>query len=128
RVLDRQHNLMPNGNNLTPVQSTNFLTPTTSTAQGSIIIPSPGRPGQYYIFSLTSVEIGNNGSGRLFYSVVDMSLNNGLGDVISGWKGIPVDSNLMEGMTAVAGNGCNIWLLAISRTKELKAFEITVNG
>ncbi len=128
RVLDRQHNLMPNGNNLTPVQSTNYLTPTSSTSQGSIIIPRPGHPGQYYIFSLTSREIGNNGSGRLFYSVVDMSLNGGLGDVVSGAKGIPVDTNLMEGMTAVAGNGCNIWLLVISRTKECKAFEITTTG
>lgn len=129
-VLDQQHNLMPNGNNLTPVTSVDQFTPTSSTSQGTIIIPMPGHGTKYYIFSLTSREqqVANN-LGRLYYSIVDMSLNGGLGNVVAGQKGIPLDSNLTEHMTAVAGNDCNIWLLTWSRTThQLKAFRITTSG
>ncbi len=130
RVFDRQHNLMPNGNNLTPITSVNSYTPTSSTTHGAIIIPVPDHETQYYIFSLTSWEqYLTNTYGRLYYSMVDMSLNNGLGDVVPGVKSILLDTNLTERMTAVVSDNCiNIWLLTVSQSDQLKAFEITPAG
>ncbi len=129
RILNRQHRIMPNGNNLVPFASVTTYTATTSTSQGTLIIPVPGAREKYYVFSLTSFEQASaNNWGRLFYSIVDISLDNGLGDVIANQKGIPLDSNLSERMTAVAGDACNIWLLTINRNNQLKAWEITASG
>ncbi|MBX9448718.1 MAG: gliding motility-associated C-terminal domain-containing protein [Taibaiella sp.] len=47
----------------------------------------------------------------LRYSVVDMSLNGGTGDVVSGVKNIFVDSNMSEKMAVVRGAGCYYWLI-----------------
>ncbi len=77
RVWDRAHNLMPGGNTLhgRPVSSL-----TESSQHGAQIVPVIGEPGKYYIFSLTEWEAhASMYGGRLFYSVVDMSLNGGRG-------------------------------------------------
>lgn len=129
-VWDRNNNLMPNGSDLTGVTSTTTYSPTSSTAQGTLIVPMPGTTDKFYVFSLTSMEQNSTGNaGKLFYSVVDMSLNNGMGDVVPGQKGIMVDSMLSERLAAVVGNHCNIWILVCSATTEkFKAFQITHSG
>ncbi len=115
---------MPNGSDLTGLGGDR----TSSTAQGALIAPMPGNPGKYYIFSLTSQEQETN-RGRLYYSVVDMNLNGGLGDVIPGQKAIFVDSNFTESMTAVAGPSCSIWILVSSYDPvAFKAFRLTSDG
>lgn len=127
-VWDRNGNLMPNGNYLTPQSSTNSITPTTSTTQGVLIVPIPGSPYQYLVFSLTAAELGPN-AGKLYYSVVDMSLNGGMGDVVPGQKAIFMDNGLTEKMISVVGKGCNIWLIVGSiQQLGFKAFEITESG
>ncbi len=127
-VWNRNHQLMPNGTDLVylPLSYPN-TTPTNSTTQGAQIIPVPDEPHKYYIFSLTSIEYGSY-TGRLYYSVVDMSLNGGLGDVISGQKGILIDSMLTEKMTAVPGDRCNVWLLAMAQNAQIKAYNISGSG
>lgn len=99
-----------------------------STTQGALIVPMPDSSSKYYIFSLASIENGPGWWGRLYYSVVDMSLNNGLGGIVPGQMQILVDTGLQENMTAVAGKNCNIWLLTISQHGILKAFNIDHNG
>src|SRR6187549_3169721 len=47
-----------------------------NSAQAAIIVPDPGNANQYYIFTTPT-----NGSGAMNYSVVDMTLQSGLGDV-----------------------------------------------
>lgn len=127
KIWDRTHNLMPNGNNLTSLTLTASAI-THSTSQGTVIIPIPQSNSLYYVFSLTGVETGTS-LGRLYYSIVDMNLNNGLGDIVDTAKGILIDSNLTEHMTAVAGTRCNAWLLTVSRTQnQLKAYNVTSSG
>ncbi|PSK90401.1 gliding motility-associated C-terminal domain-containing protein [Taibaiella chishuiensis] len=131
RVLDRQHNLMPNGNNLVPNPNSALtgFTPTSSTAQGAVIVPMPGSNSRYYIFSLTSFEHDTvNHFGKLYYSIVDMNLNSGFGDVVTGQKAIPFDSVLTERMTAVPGSCKNVWLLTVAQNMTVKAYEITAAG
>lgn len=120
RVWDQANNFMQNGFSICTFS-------TASTTQGALIVPIPDSSSKFYIFSLTAIE---NGSawGRLYYSVVDMSLNNGLGAVVAGRKEILVDTGLQENMTAVAGKNCNIWLLTISKQGVLKAFSIDQDG
>ncbi len=128
-VWNRNHQLMPNGTNLTPVASVTSYTPTSSTSQGTLIIPKPGTTDQYYVFSLTSMEQAAQGNaGKLFCSVVDMSLNGGLGDVVTTHKGIHVGSNLSERLTAVVGDRCNVWVLTCGMDARIRAFEVTHAG
>ncbi len=116
-VRDQSYTLMPNGNNI--------LGNNGSSSQGACIIPHPGDPDKYFLFSLEDA----NGNGQLYYSVVDMSLNGGFGDIPAGQKNIRLDSNLSEAMIAVPGNNCDIWLLVHTRTDPVfKAYRITAAG
>ncbi|MCA0349636.1 MAG: T9SS type B sorting domain-containing protein [Bacteroidetes bacterium] len=67
-VWNKNHEVMSNGQNLLG---------SSSSTQSSIIVPKPNSNSIYYIFT-TADSGGNNG---LRYNEVDMSLNNGLGDV-----------------------------------------------
>jgi gliding motility-associated-like protein len=136
KVWDRNGNLMPNGNDLIndpglaplPAIAVDF---TSSTTQGALIVPVPGNTQKYYLFSMTCAEMGisNNGMGRLYYSIVDMQQNGGLGDIQAGQKGVLVDSGLTEHMAGVTGDHCNIWVLTISRLQNtLRAYNITESG
>lgn len=79
-----------------------------STTQGACIIPVIGAPGKYYIFCLNQLGF----TPSLFYSIVDMSLNSGAGDVEIANKAIQLNTNSMsEGMIAIPGDNCDIWLL-----------------
>ncbi len=138
-VWDRNGNVMPNGHRLIPFQppvyQTGYVTPTSSSAQGVIIVPMPGNEDKYYIFSLTAQEYYRQYSaGNLYYSIVDMSLNGGAGDIVPNSKGILIDSFLAEKMTAVVGDRCdNIWLLTCGFTtifspSQFKAYSITPSG
>lgn len=102
-VWDRNHQLMPNGAGI--MQTLPGYSVSTSTQQAAII-RFPGNTNRYYVFSLNDVE-----SRVLYYSVVDMTLNGGLGDVVPGMKTIPLDSMLTEKMSVVAGNNCDVWLM-----------------
>ncbi len=125
-VWNKNGDTMPNGKELLPLRSTTNFSVSSSTTQGTIIIPVPKSSHRYYVFSLTSIE-QNVHKGKLYYSVVDMSLNNGLGDVVAAQKGILLATGLTEKMTAVAGNRCNIWLLVTTKS-ELKAYEVNEQG
>ncbi len=126
-IWDRNHNLMPNGTNLPGFTNQAFESTTKSTTQACVIVPIPDSADKYYIFSLTAFEEGVM-SGRLYYSVMDMRLNGGLGDIVPGRKGIFIDSNNTEKLTAVQGDRCNIWVLVAGKIREFKAYEITGNG
>lgn len=132
-IWDRNHNLMPNGSAILPIGWP--PEPTRSSAQGAIIVPIPGtNHSKYYVFSNTETTgaTPRSAAGRLYYSLVDMSLNGGLGDVDTAKKGILLDSNLSERMITIAGQDCNTWLIVASRPTEpqfrYKAYEINAQG
>ncbi len=128
QVWDRMGNVMPNTNSGMPYWAHDAI-------QGSVIVPVPDSMGKYYLFSLESavgtVVNGDTikGNGRFSYSVVNMALNNGMGDVEPERKAIPLDSNLSECMVAVPGDRCNVWVIVHSSVRGLfQAYEITRNG
>lgn len=121
-VYNRTGLIMPAGLGIVPF-------PVYSTTQAVVIAPQPGSTTLYYVFSLefTAGNIAAPPVGRLAYSIVDMSLNGGLGDVTT--AGVPIIANLGEKMITVGGNGCNIWLLVHSRDSALfRAYEISSSG
>lgn len=122
-VWNRNNNVMPNGTALTASLGTR------SSTQSSVIVPMPNDSEKYYLFSMSDYNTTFQRRPRLFYSVVDMKLNSGLGDVVAGKKSIFLDSVLTEKLTAVAGKGQNAWVMVRSfTTNEYKAFEITASG
>ncbi len=124
-VWNRNHDIMPNGRKITGTADN----ATESTVQGALIVPMPRNHGQYYIFSMGALTGGalETDAGKLFYSVVDIASDSGRGDVVR--KGLVLDSLLTEHMTAVSGNDCNVWLLALTKDNALfKAYNIGMDG
>jgi len=88
-IFNRNLTVMPNGSGLNGGESA---------TQPAVIVPSPQRNGKYYVFTTKSYAF-NNG---ISYSVVDMSLDNGNGDVVPSQKNITViNTPVMEKLTAV---------------------------
>lgn len=102
-VMDATNSVMSNGAGLYG---------SNSSTQSSLVVPHPTDSDIYYIFTLYrngDYEFGHKG---LCYSVVDMSLNGGLGDVVSGQKNIELNNPHTEKITAVNhANGTDIWVV-----------------
>jgi len=98
---------------------------TSSASQSSVIVPQPGNPENYFLFSLEHYM----GWGRLSYSVVDMTLDSGRGDIDTNMMGVRIDSNLTEHLISVPGNNCNFWVIVHDRSwSRFKAYEVTATG
>lgn len=118
--------LMPNGQGIGGIG-------TGGRTQPVCAVPFIAAPGKYYLFALTdpfsATGFSNDGKGKLFYSVLDMSLNNGLGDIVPGQKAILLDSLLGSSIIAIPGNNCDVWLMAHALySSTYKAFHITAAG
>lgn len=124
-VWDRNNNPMPDGN---PVFPASFNMNTQSTVQGALIVPFPNDANKYYLFSLSAQETPQNAGGRLYYSVVDMSLNSGLGNVVAVNAHSLIDTGFSEHMIAVPTCG-GVWLVLHDRVSPIfKAYKIDNNG
>ncbi len=97
-IWDATHSVMQNGSGLMGHQSA---------TQSAVIVPKPYAPGIYYVFTVDQLANGNG----VRYSIVDMSLNGGLGAVTS-TKNVLLMSNTTEKITAVQhANGSDIWVI-----------------
>ena len=116
-VYNKNLTKMPNGDTGFPSNQANE-----NLVSSFIIIPQPSS-SLYYIFM--------SGVSALYYVVVDMSKNGGLGDVIQKAKSLPVS---IQGQMAAAGNCNRFWLFAAQydrppRYKQnLLRFEINEGG
>lgn len=99
-VWDKNHAVMPNGNGLT----SHF-----SAGQCCIIVPVPCNVNRYVIFHLSEYST----PGNLKYTIVDMTLNNGLGDVISTQKNVSLGTGWTEKLCAYYNPSGNFyWVLS----------------
>ncbi len=124
-VWNRNHVPMPNGTNLKG---------DSSSSQSAMIIPYPGNPMQYFIFTVGAPSSGNAG---FFYYTIDMTLDGGLGEIIVG-----SETNLMQGenaslwtekVAAVKGDACDtFWVVSYARKNagpdEFFAYKVTTSG
>ena len=135
-ILDVNGNAMPNGNGILGNTCTAFFYDGIfgSAAQGVAIAQKPDNPHQYYVFVAASRENRDwdwqpDGSfsetpGYLRYSIVDMQLNGGLGDVVQGQKNIVIDDDIGENVTVVQGDGCFYWLISHSVGHDFKVYKV----
>ncbi len=97
-VWNRNNVLMPNGAGLTGG---------ISSTQSALIVPLPGNPNVYYIFTVAE----DGGANGFRYSIVDMTLNGGNGDVTTS-KNILILNNVTEKLTAVQKPGSSdYWVM-----------------
>ena len=98
-IWNKNNLVMPNGSGLT----SNF-----SAGQCALIVPIPSS-NKYVVFSTTEFA----SPGQLHYTVVDMTLNSGLGDVVVGQKNISLGTGWTEKLCAYYSSSCNYyWVLS----------------
>jgi gliding motility-associated-like protein len=120
RIWDRNGNEMPNSTGLLGNGPFAAGVPRGSSAHGAVIIPNPGSAGQYYIFCVDAWE---QQTFNLYYSLVDMTLNGGLGDIVPTVKNVLLMTNAYEYLNAIRGGDCSsYWLLARTADAPLMAF------
>ena len=106
-VWDRTNVKFPNGQGL----STAATTPTQM-----LTLPMPGNNNKYYIITTYAPSASPLLSG-VSYSIVDMALNGGMGDIIPAQKNIVAVNTgadkISEGLTAIKhANGYDWWVLS----------------
>lgn len=98
---DKNHNAMPGASNLGG---------NSSSSQSAIIVKQPGSATLYYVFTVDAQAGLYGGSGGLNYSIVDMSLNGGLGDVTV--QNVMMLTPTTEKVTVTAAaNGTDYWVV-----------------
>jgi gliding motility-associated-like protein len=129
RTWDRNGNEMPNSTGLLGNGPVVLGMPRGSSAYGVAIIPNPGNPNQYYVFSGDAME---DPTDNLYYSLVDMTLNGGLGDIVPSVKNVLLMTNAYEYLSSTRGGDCkSYWLLARTTdimAREFYAFKVDENG
>ncbi|WP_298898967.1 T9SS type B sorting domain-containing protein [uncultured Psychroserpens sp.] len=157
-VWNQNHEIMANGDYF---GGTGLLGDPSSTSSG-LIVPKPQDPTQYYIFTVdephhnnASVSpnqfTGNYDSGGTVpgaddgfnngfnYSLVDMTLNGGLGDVVDTEKNIQlvtydvtnpqeVAYKCSEKITAVKADDCSSFWVITHFIDKFYAFKVDING
>jgi hypothetical protein len=119
RIWNKNHQIMSNGNNLMGNKSS---------TQSVIIVPLPQNNHLYYIF--TTDAFINNFQNGLRYSILDMCLNNQIGDVVSSSKNILLLNTASEKLTATKhANGIDYWIVtAMNNTNSYYAYLLTQSG
>lgn len=101
-----------------------------SSTQSGIIIPKPYSDTYYYIFTIDDVANGPGGANGFNYSLVDISLDNGKGDIVDTVKNINLTSPACEKIAAVKhANGIDIWVIIQKwETNNIYAYLVTDEG
>ncbi len=106
-IYDSTHGIMPNGRN---IQFNNNWT----ASQSALILPMPGNAHVYYLFTnnITKDTILNYVRYFLCYSVIDMRLNGGRGDIVKDKRNIVLLTQTTQMLAATKhGNDRDYWIL-----------------
>ncbi len=115
-IWNRDHQRMSNGFGLNGSELVN---------QNSVIIPKPKSSSLYYVFTINAYydSVGLN------YSLIDMELDGGKGDVDATEKNVFLYRGFMEKITAV--NHCNeedVWIIGHNRSRSFYSFLLSADG
>ena len=105
-----------------------------SAAQSSVVVPAPGEPDVYYLFTMEELEFDIDGivpsepNGRgLRYFKIDMTLNGGLGDAVE--TDVPVYDYSYEGICAIRhANESDYWILINQDTSGIGVYSVNQAG
>lgn len=128
RIWDKMGNEMPGGENpLWPSVEWWKL--------NSIIVPDLSNTNRYFVFNTFPSDgnppYGPPGTSTLTYTIVDMTLNGGLGGVVAGQANIILDINASDQMIVVPDDQCGYWLISSRGNIHVfgfKTYHITTAG
>jgi gliding motility-associated-like protein len=125
-VWNVNNQVMPNGSNLLG----GFFN---SCTQGALIVPFPDNDQRYYLFTLEELEgqsVNPFTDNGLRYSIVDMTLNGGLGDVQVASVNTPLANDLTEKLIVIRSHEIQgFWVIAHKKNaNEFLAWKIDVCG
>ena len=114
-IANRNNDTMLNGSGLNPSFYTNSLAEVGLSAyQSHVFLPGPNESNKYYLFHLFADTIISTGGAplKVYYSIIDMDGNNGLGEVVS-------KNNILLGdtiyglntLTVKHANGRDWWII-----------------
>ena len=118
-VWNRMHDIMLNGTDLIG---------SFSSTQSSIVVPNPANANIYYVFTTDVVDAYDtttNQSNGFNYSVIDITLDGGLGGVTD--KNINLLPNTSEKVSAALSDDGNYWVVTHYRDS-FYSFKITGTG
>ena len=119
-VWNQNHIPMPNGTGLLGCSLG-------SSIQGALIMPQPQSNNLYYVFTTDCGE--NLGFNGLRYSIIDMNLNGGLGDIVFTQKNIQLMTPVDECLTGVQVCDSVSWIITHqSNTSNFYCYKLTQNG
>ncbi len=118
-VWDNTHTMMPNGWGLFG---------NSSTTEGAVVIPQPGTTNIFILFTLDAYGGYFGSYGGLSYSIIDMTLNGGKGDVTT--KNQPLYTPASEQLSAVLQcNGTDYWVATHKwNSDSFYVFSVTAAG
>lgn len=122
KIANAAHALMENGDEINPGEVHDIQCPPgpygsyTAGFQSSLILPKPGSDSEYYLLHKGIIYSSDNGftvyTNRLYYTLVDMALNNGLGRVTQKNQILFADTLTFGQLTAVRhANGVDWWIM-----------------
>ncbi|KFF04277.1 hypothetical protein B0A68_13835 [Flavobacterium reichenbachii] len=119
KIWDKNNALMPNGSGMLGHPSS---------AQSGVILPYPGQKNKFITASIGATQ------APVYYSVIDMTLNGGLGDVDTSQKNVSLTGSggfTGESLTAFKhANGTDYWIIAPGKgtTTIMNAWLVTAAG
>ncbi len=133
-VYDKNYNIMPNGDDLNPgTYADNNEAIGYTVNGGALILPWPEHKDYYFIFHHTidvDTRVWDWHAGNMLTTLVNMNLNNGLGDVVYKNKSVYKDNLTYGALTACRhSNGRDWWILCPYYTgKKMFIFLLDPNG
>lgn len=117
QLYDRTHTVTTNGSGLLGH---------VSGGHAATIVRRPGTYNLFYLFTMDAYAMSNG----LRYSIVDLNLNAGLGDVVSSQKNIPLLTPASEQIVPVVhANGRDVWIITHPwNSPEFRSYLLTCNG
>jgi hypothetical protein len=119
KLWDKSHNVTPNGDNLLGAASS---------CQAAIFIPFPGDATKLILATTDMIE--NNGANGMRYNIIDLTLNSGKGDIVSGMKNMLITKPACEKILAIPHcNGKDAWLVTYKpNTDSVISYHVTSSG
>lgn len=120
KVWNKNQQIMPNGDSLLGHPSS---------TQAALIIPQPQSSRFFYLFT-TDAFIYDNLKYGLRYSVIDICLDNGFGDIINNQKNVFLLDTVAEKLTATKhANGIDYWVVTHKYFSDaFYSYLLTANG
>lgn len=114
---NRNHQVMPNGTGLLGHSSA---------SQSAIFCPDPASSARYYLFTVDAQAHPNG----FRYSIVDLGLDGGMGDIDTNFKNILIETPVCEKLTAVKKcDHSGYWIMVTSYgNNEIHAYSLTAAG